>query len=202
MTINPHKITRLKKKKIMSEEQEKYHITMCESANKMPKYENPPLPPKKVTPMLEETALDNLKAGDVFMHFEKNDDFGVKFDVVEMVDYCNPNDVFLAGTKRNNEEGAYRKSYPLREMDNSAKYFKEIKSAKNTQVGGNHYSKMKIQPIEYIMANKLSFPVGNVVKYVSRYDKKNNSIELQIQDLEKAKQNIDFMIEELKNKER
>ena len=34
MTINPHKLTRLKKKKIMSEEQEKYHITMCESAKK------------------------------------------------------------------------------------------------------------------------------------------------------------------------
>lgn len=177
----------------MSEDQEKYHITMCEGANKMPKYENPPLPPKKVTPMLEETTLDNLKAGDVFMHFEKNDDFGVKFDVVEMVDYGNPNDVFLAGTKRNNEEGAYRKSYPLREMDNCAKYFKEIKSAKNTQVGGNHYSKMKIQPIEFVMANSLSFPQGNVIKYVCRYKDKNG-----IEDLEKAKQNIDFMIEEFK----
>ena len=30
MTINPHKLTRLKKKTIMSENQEKYHITMCE----------------------------------------------------------------------------------------------------------------------------------------------------------------------------
>ena len=70
--------------------------------------------------------------------------------------------------------------------------------ASETQIGGNHYSEMAIQPIEYIMANKLSFPVGNVVKYVSRYDKKNNSIDLQIQDLEKAKQNIDFIIEELK----
>ncbi len=73
--------------------------------------------------------------------------------------------------------------------------------ANKSQIGGNHYSIMKIQPIEFIMANKLSFPVGNVVKYVSRYDKKNNSIELQIQDLQKAKQNIDFIIEELKSKE-
>ncbi len=66
---------------------------------------------------------------------------------------------------------------------------------RNTQIGGNHYSKMKIQPIEFVMANNLSFMQGNVIKYVCRYKDKGG-----IQDLEKAKQNIDFMIEELKNK--
>ena len=86
--------------------------------------------------------------------------------------------------------------------EEQAKYHVTMcEGAKKSQIGGNHYSIMKIQPIEFIMANKLSFPVGNVVKYVSRYDKKNNSIDLQIQDLEKAKQNIDFIIEELKSKE-
>ena len=35
----------------------------------------------------------------------------------------------------------------------------------------SHY-KMKIQPIEYIMANKLDFCSGNIVKYASRWDKK------------------------------
>jgi hypothetical protein len=42
-------------------------------------------------------------------------------------------------------------------------------------MGGNmkptHY-KMKIQPIEYIMVNKLDFCSGNIVKYASRWDKK------------------------------
>jgi hypothetical protein len=35
----------------------------------------------------------------------------------------------------------------------------------------SHY-KMKIQPIEYIMVNKLDFCSGNIVKYASRWDKK------------------------------
>ena len=59
------------------------------------------------------------------------------------------------------------------------------------QVGGTHYSSMKIQPIEFIMANDLSFTQGNVIKYICRYKDKGG-----IQDLEKAKQNIDFMIQE------
>jgi hypothetical protein len=35
----------------------------------------------------------------------------------------------------------------------------------------SHY-KMRIQPIEYILANKLDFCSGNIVKYASRWDKK------------------------------
>ena len=58
------------------------------------------------------------------------------------------------------------------------------------QVGGTHYSSMKIQPIEFIMANKLSFTQGNVVKYICRYKGKGG-----IQDLNKAKHYIDLLIE-------
>ena len=60
------------------------------------------------------------------------------------------------------------------------------------QVGGDHYSKMTIQPIEFINANSLSYMQGNVVKYVCRYRDKNG-----IEDLEKAKHYIDMMIAEL-----
>ena len=49
------------------------------------------------------------------------------------------------------------------------------------QVGGDHYSKMKIQPTEYIHANGLDFFEGNVVKYVSRHRLKNSA-----EDIEKA----------------
>ena len=42
-----------------------------------------------------------------------------------------------------------------------------------SQVGGTHYKDMEIQPIEYIMKNKLDFPQGSVVKYISRYRSKN-----------------------------
>ena len=36
------------------------------------------------------------------------------------------------------------------------------------QSGGNHYLHNDIQPIEYIVANKLNFIDGNIVKYATR----------------------------------
>ena len=58
------------------------------------------------------------------------------------------------------------------------------------QVGGDHYSKLAIQPVEYINANKLTYLQGNVIKYVTRYKDKNG-----LQDLEKAEHYIDMLIE-------
>lgn len=63
-------------------------------------------------------------------------------------------------------------------------------SALETQVGGNHYKNLKIQPIEYIHANNIGYMEGNVIKYVSRWREKNG-----IKDLEKAKHYIDLLIE-------
>ena len=36
------------------------------------------------------------------------------------------------------------------------------------EVGGNHYKKLKIQPIEFITANNLDFIDGNIIKYAVR----------------------------------
>jgi len=58
------------------------------------------------------------------------------------------------------------------------------------QVAGDHYQKMKIQPIEYIMANQLPFAEGCIVKYVTRWRDKGG-----IEDLRKIKQFCDFIIE-------
>ena len=68
-------------------------------------------------------------------------------------------------------------------------------SVKEKQIGGNHYKNKGIQPIEYILSNNLGFCEGNVVKYVTRYKDKNG-----IEDLEKAKHYIEFLIEKEKNK--
>ena len=59
----------------------------------------------------------------------------------------------------------------------------------DTQVGGNHYKDMKIQPLDFIEENNLSFSVGNIVKYVCRFDKKNG-----VEDLEKAKHYLEMLI--------
>ena len=38
----------------------------------------------------------------------------------------------------------------------------------NKQVGGDHYSQVEIQPIMYILSNKVDFCRGNIIKYVTR----------------------------------
>ena len=48
-------------------------------------------------------------------------------------------------------------------------------NALDTQVGGAHYKDMKIQPIEFIMANDLSFAEGNVIKYICRHKLKDGA---------------------------
>lgn len=63
-------------------------------------------------------------------------------------------------------------------------------SALDTQVAGDHYKSMKIQPIEFIHANNLPFAEGSIIKYVSRWRNKNG-----IKDLEKARHFIDLLIE-------
>ena len=54
-------------------------------------------------------------------------------------------------------------------------------SALDKQVGGSHYKDFKIQPIEFITANKLSFIQASIIKYICRYDKKNGK-----EDIDKA----------------
>jgi hypothetical protein len=60
----------------------------------------------------------------------------------------------------------------------------------DTQVSGTHYKDLPIQPVEYIYANAIGYFEGNVIKYVSRWRKKNG-----IADLEKAKHYIELLIE-------
>ena len=59
-----------------------------------------------------------------------------------------------------------------------------------TQIGGNHYKDMAIQPIHFIMGNNLDFLQGNILKYICRYKSKNG-----LQDLLKAKHYLDILIE-------
>jgi len=49
------------------------------------------------------------------------------------------------------------------------------------QVGGKHYSSLKIQPAEFINENRLLFAEGNAIKYICRHQSKGKE-----QDIEKA----------------
>lgn len=65
-------------------------------------------------------------------------------------------------------------------------------TATDRQVGGDHYASQAIQPIDYILENGLGFIEGNVIKYVTRYQKKNG-----VEDLKKARHYLAMLIERL-----
>jgi hypothetical protein len=45
----------------------------------------------------------------------------------------------------------------------------QTSNALDVQVGGDHYKKYKIQPVEYLAANGIEFMPGCAIKYLSRY---------------------------------
>jgi len=63
-------------------------------------------------------------------------------------------------------------------------------SARKSQVGGSHYRKLKIQPVEYIHANEIPFIEGSIIKYATRWRDKGG-----IDDLRKIKHFVDLLIE-------
>ena len=63
-------------------------------------------------------------------------------------------------------------------------------SALERQIDGGHYVKLKIQPMEYSMANGLDACQHTVVKYVTRFRDKGGKA-----DLEKAIHTLQMLIE-------
>jgi hypothetical protein len=65
-----------------------------------------------------------------------------------------------------------------------------MKHPTEKQIGGDHYKKMKIQPMRYAMANELNPLQFSVLKYISRYKYKGG-----VADLQKASHCIDMLID-------
>lgn len=65
-----------------------------------------------------------------------------------------------------------------------------MSKALDTQVGGNHYKNLAIQPVEYIFKNNIGYFEGCVIKYVTRWKDKGG-----VQDLLKAKHFLELLIE-------
>lgn len=73
---------------------------------------------------------------------------------------------------------------------------KDITSANDKQVSGNHYKGKSIQPWDYIISNNLGYLEGNCVKYVSRWKDKGG-----VADLRKAIHYLEKLIETTENNE-
>ena len=63
-----------------------------------------------------------------------------------------------------------------------------------------HYFRFKIEPITFIMQNEIPYAEGNAIKYLCRWRWKQKTKEAQIEDLKKAKQYIDLILEHEDNK--
>ena len=48
-------------------------------------------------------------------------------------------------------------------------------SSTDVQIGGDHYKKYKIQPIEFYHANGVPFIEGSIIKYTMRHKEKNGA---------------------------
>ena len=59
-----------------------------------------------------------------------------------------------------------------------------------SQIGGDHYSSMKIQPAEFILANNIGHYEAAAIEYLCRWKNKNGVL-----DLIKAEQCITILIE-------
>lgn len=64
------------------------------------------------------------------------------------------------------------------------------------QVGGTHYKSMKIQPVEFILANDLGFCEGNIIKYTCRHKQKGG-----VQDLKKVIHYAELLIKSLEEQQ-
>jgi len=63
-------------------------------------------------------------------------------------------------------------------------------NAFDTQIGGTHYSKYKIQPTEFLITNRIKFAEGNAIKYILRHEDKEG-----IKDILKAIHYIAMIVE-------
>jgi hypothetical protein len=62
------------------------------------------------------------------------------------------------------------------------------------QVGGDHYNRYAIQPVDFIIANKIDWCEANAIKYITRWKHKNG-----IEDIKKAIHYLEILLERLQN---
>ena len=74
---------------------------------------------------------------------------------------------------------------------------KQALKATLKQVGGSHYKDCKIQPIEYIVGNDLTFCEGNAIKYITRHRRKGEGAK----DIHKAIHYLEMILETEYNEE-
>ena len=84
----------------------------------------------------------------------------------------------------------YKEEPVVQKLEELADQTVTAKTAFDTQIDGNHYIKLAIQPMEYSFKNNLNCLQHTIVKYVTRYKDKGG-----LADLQKARHCIDMLIQ-------
>ena len=101
-----------------------------------------------------------------------------------------------SGADKKNILNVYHSSDP-RSQGETDDSFSQCVTANDTQVGGNHYKRMKIQHWDFAISNNMGYMEGQITKYISRWRDKNG-----LQDLEKAQHFLEKLIESVKQGDR
>jgi hypothetical protein len=98
-------------------------------------------------------------------------------------------------SRESHEQYMYRRN----QEENLIKGTHEFEYGKATdkQIGGSHYKDCAIQPVDYIVENKLDFLEGNIVKYITRHKTKNG-----IEDIRKVIHYAELILEKKYGKEK
>mgnify|MGYP003644969052 CR=1 FL=1 len=107
-------------------------------------------------------------------------------------------------TRESHEQYMYRRNKEDKAIDKKklkiieeGTYEYEYGKATDKQVGGSHYKDCAIQPVDYIVENKLDFLEGNIVKYITRHKTKNG-----IEDIRKVIHYAELILEKKYGKEK
>ena len=163
--------------------------------------------------LITELSLENKDFISVYKRFRKNKllkikDFSVE-DIIQMhllvynmrnksTNYYDPNTETIVFKK------SEKNVLPFESLKGATKLKKkEMKIEVNLEednsiVQPSHYERYKIEPINFIMINDLSFWIGNIVKYVVRAGYKEGVDE--VSDLLKARRYIDMRLNQLEGK--
>jgi hypothetical protein len=115
---------------------------------------------------------------------------------MEYIDLCNARDTFYDNHGYIADDATCIKYLKeLEEMSSAEACVREGKAIREKQVGGSHYNKHKIQPLDVIDEYNLNYYEGNIIKYILRYRDKNG-----VQDLEKAMHYLEMLIIKENNK--
>ena len=98
-------------------------------------------------------------------------------------------------SRESHEQYMYRRNQEENLIKGTYEY--EYGKPSEKQIGGSHYKDCAIQPVDYIVENKLDFLEGNMVKYITRHKTKNG-----IEDIRKVIHYAELILEKKYGKEK